>query len=294
MKRVSFVRRAFDVKEYFSGADSSSLLFCTDDLTSTKGCFAPSTSIPVPSDLSPPPPPPLTTGLCFLLFFLTRFELQLFDQWNLSRDDFQNFEYLARLSNRTIEFFFSCSFHTRSNDNFNVINFLQNFFFLCFWKGKKQAWLSELIQRDIFGSQHNFCINDSFFPLFFIRRLFLAKYFQNVFHEREREREDVLTRNQKVVFLLKGAMKFVYQFLRLSFLAAVYVFLSSKNFSKNFFPPLELPLRNWISLDASQIHVHRPETRMWDSLFREGEQRDSWAEFYKVVFVSRILIRSWF
>lgn len=130
MKRVSFVRRAFDVKEYFSGADSSSLLFCTDDLTSTKGCFAPSTSIPVPSDLSPPPPPPLTTGLCFLLFFLTRFELQLFDQRNLSRDDFQNFEYLACLSNRTIEFFFSCSFHTRLNDNFNVINFLQNFFFL--------------------------------------------------------------------------------------------------------------------------------------------------------------------
>lgn len=51
MKRVSFVRRAFDDKEYFSGADSSSLLF-TDDLTSTKGCFAPSTIPLVPSDPS--------------------------------------------------------------------------------------------------------------------------------------------------------------------------------------------------------------------------------------------------
>lgn len=126
------------------------------------------------------------------------------------------------------------------------------------WKRKKQ--LSELIQRDIFGSQHNFCINDSLkqkkkekkVPLFFIRRMFLAKYFQNVFRgvfTRERARF-----NQKpdaVVFLLKGAMKFVYQFLRLPFLAAV--FLSSKNFSKNFFPPLGLPLRNRISLDKSQI-----------------------------------------
>ena len=77
--------------------------------------------------------------------------------------------------------------------------------------------------------------------------------------ERERERERARFFNQKpdaVVFLLKGAMKFVYQSLRLPFSHShAHVFLSSKNFSKNFFPPLGLPLRNRISLDASQTPV---------------------------------------
>ena len=51
-------------------------------------------------------------------------------------------------------------------------------------------------------------------------------------------------------------MKFVYQSLRLPFSHShAHVFLSSKNFSKNFFPPLGLPLRNRISLDASQTPV---------------------------------------
>ena len=155
-------------------------------------------------------------------------------------------------------------FHcTWCNDNFNVTNFLQNFLSPSQrWNFPLEKSRRELIRRDIFGSQHNFCINDSlnqkkkkkkrfhyssyvvcFSPN--ISRMFFAVFSR----ERERERERARFFNQKpdaVVFLLKGAMKFVYQSLRLPFSHShAHVFLSSKNFSKNFFPPLGLPLRNF-------------------------------------------------
>lgn len=209
MKRVSFVRRAFDDKEYFSGADSSSLLF-TDDLTSTKGCFAPSTIPLVPSD------PSSSSSLngdivCFFLvairlvefvsgwfrefrvscLFIDRAQVYIF-LFIIFRDQIHRYE-------NTIEFFLY-SFHTRMIifcNKFSAKFLLPSQRWNFAWKRKKQ--LSELIQRDIFGSQHNFCINDSLkqkkkekkVPLFFIRRMFLAKYFQNVFRgvfTRERAR----------------------------------------------------------------------------------------------------------
>lgn len=155
-------------------------------------------------------------------------------------------------------------FHcTWCNDNFNVTNFLQNFLSPSQrWNFPLEKSRRELIRRDIFGSQHNFCINDSLkqkkkkkkgsiiLHTSSVSRQIFPECFSRCFHEREKERErEHVFFNQKpdaVVFLLKGAMKFVYQSLRLPFSHShAHVFLSSKNFSKNFFPPLGLSLRNF-------------------------------------------------
>lgn len=203
-------------------------------------------------------------------------------------------------------------FHcTWCNDNFNVTNFLQNFLFPsqgCNFPLEKSR--RELIRRDIFGSQHNFCINDSLnqkkkkkkgsiiLHTSSVSRQIFPECFSRCFHEREKERErEHVFFNQKpdaVVFLLKVQWS---SFINLSdspFLTATLTFFFLLRIFPRIFSRLSgSPYGTEFLLTRARL-LFSWNSRMWNSLFREGEQRDSWAEFYKVVFVSRILIRSWF
>lgn len=163
-------------------------------------------------------------------------------------------------------------FHcTWCNDNFNVTNFLQNFLFPsqgCNFPLEKSR--HELIRRDIFGSQHNFCINDSLnqkkkkkkgsiiLHTSSVSRQIFPECFSRCFHEREKERErEHVFFNQKpdaVVFLLKVQWS---SFINLSdspFLTATLTFF----FLLRIFPRIFSRLSGspyGISLDASQTSV---------------------------------------